>query len=168
MAKRPRIIGGGITARRVVNFDGADMPPAFEAFARRWNAALAEGGGQFGAVIHEQEQACRHILDGAAPPFKADSIEWWARRILRAIEATRSHIARGDADDAARAAVEVGALITEVSIKDVWEAHALRGQRNAARLNAAAARRNRKRQNAAAQRYELWRSMANRMWAQNN
>jgi hypothetical protein len=169
MAKRRRTIGGGITARNVLSFDGADMQPAFAAFARRWNAALAESGGsQFGAVMLDQEQACRCILDGAGiPPFKADSIEWWAWRILRAIEATHGHIARGDADSAARAAVEVGALVTEVSIKHFWEAHALRGEKNAKTLNAAAARRNAKRRNVTAQRHKLWQAMADCAWGQN-
>jgi hypothetical protein len=80
---------------------------------------------------------------------------------------TRGHIVRDDADSAARNALAVGRLITEAHVKGAWESHALRGRRNAASLNAAAARRNRKRQNAAAQRYELWRAMANRVWAQN-
>jgi hypothetical protein len=168
MAKRPRAIGGGITARTVVSFDGADMQPAFEAFARRWNAALAEGGGQFGAVIHEQEQACRRILDGAAPPpFKTDSIEWWALRILRAIEATRSHIARGDADEAARMALDVGRLITEVKIKGSWERHALRGEKNASTLRTLTCRANKIRQEEATPRLETWQAMADQAWAAN-
>jgi hypothetical protein len=135
--------------------------------ARRWNAALAEGGGQFGAAIHEQERACRRILDGAAPPFKPDSIEWWAWRILRAIDATRSHIARGDADEAARMAVDVGRLITEAKIKGSWERHALRGEKTASTLRTVTRRANKIRQDEAIARLETWQAMADQAWAAN-
>ena len=55
-----------------------------DAFGRRWNEALAEGGGHFGAVVLEAERDCRRILAGAGlGPFEADSAEDYAKRIVR-------------------------------------------------------------------------------------
>lgn len=143
MTKHKKIIGTGITKREVISYSGEDMCAGFGAFANQWNAARSEGGGSFGAVVLSAERACRSILTVAGPPpFGADSAEDYARRILHLIEVAKTHITRGDADEAARTAVDIGRLCTEAHIKQVWEKHALRGEKNASRLKAAAARAN--------------------------
>lgn len=166
MAKQRKVIGSGITARAVESYSGDDMAPAFVAFAKQWNAALTEANGSaFHAVVLDTERACRRIL--AAPdagPHEADN---FAARILRAIETTRSHVARGDADAAARAAIEIGTLCTEARIKGLWETHALRGEKLATRLKANTARKNTTAKAEAARRYASWQAMADRAWAQN-
>jgi hypothetical protein len=168
MAKRKETIGMGITARVVTRYSKEDMEPAFDVFARQWNAALSKGGGQFGAVVLNAERACRRILAGAGPgPFMADSAEDYARRISRLIDLTKTNIARGDADGAARMAVDVGRLCTEAHMKGLWERHALRGAKNALTLKAAARGANQTRQGDAKQCQAMWQAMANDIWAQN-
>jgi hypothetical protein len=148
MAKHKKSVGSGITERKVISYSGEDMYAAVKAFLHQWNAARSEGGGSFGAVVLNAERACRSILETEAgpPPFGPDSPVGYAGRILRLIEITKGKIARGDADEAARTAVQIGRLCTEAYMKAVWEKHALRGESNAARLKAVAARANKKRQ----------------------
>src|SRR5262249_30145172 len=122
MAKSTEIVGTGITARPVTRYSDDDIPPAFDAFARQWNEAVAKAGSPFGATVLNVEQACRRILaDAGNGRFVADSSEDYARRTLRAIDSTKASIACGDADMAARMAVDVGRLITEADIKGRWE-----------------------------------------------
>ena len=168
MAKYKRAVGSGITKREVISYSGEDMAAAFEAFARQWNAARFEGGGSFGAVVLNAERVCRSILATVAgrPPFEPDSPEGYARRILRLIEITKEEIARGDADEAARTAVDIGRLCTEAHIKGVWE-DSLRGEANASALKAAAARANKKKQARAQPRRAKWQAMADDLWARN-
>ena len=168
MAKRRETVGTGITAREVTRYSGEDMAPAFAAFAGRWNAALAEGGGQFGGAVLDTERACQRVLAGAgAGPFAADSVEDYAKRILRMIDLTRAATARGDADKADRMAVDVGRLITEAKIKSSWERHALRGEKIASTLRTVTCRANKIRQDEAIPRLETWQAMADQAWAAN-
>ena len=168
MAKHKKIVGSGITKREVISYSGEDMYAAVEAFVHQWNAALSEGGGSFGAVVLNAERACRSILALAGPPpFEADSPEDYARRILRLIEITKGKIARADADEAARMAVQIGRLCTETHLKHLWEDHALRGESNAARLKAAADRENRKKQDRARALDAEQQDMADDMWTRN-
>jgi hypothetical protein len=168
MAKRRKTVGTGITAREVTTYSGEDMAPAFAAFASRWNTALAEGGGQFGAVVLEQERICASILaDAGSGPFPEDSIEDYAKRILRQIHFTKSSIAQGDADSAARNALAVGRLITEAHVKGAWEKYAMSALGNAARLSAAARHGNQKRRDAARLRDAKLQAMATALWQRN-
>ena len=142
--------------------------PLQPGFAERWGAALLEGGGQFAAVVLEAERTCRRILEDAeSGPFEPDSVEHYAERIVRAIEATCSYIAANDADSAARAALDVGRLVTEASMKHRWERPALRGAKTAAALNKAASSTNRERSNEAERRYEEWQATAESLWTKN-
>ena len=169
MAKRRETVGTGITAREVTRYSGEDMAPAFAAFARRWNADLAEGGGQFGALVLELERICASILaDAGSGLFPEDSIENYAKRILRMIDLTKAAIARGNADEAARMAVDVGRLVTEAKIKGSWERHALRGEKNASTLRTVTCRTNKIRQDEATSRLETWQAMADQLWAANS
>jgi hypothetical protein len=169
MAKRRETVGTGITAREVTRYSGEDMAPAFAAFARRWNAALAEGGGQFGGAVLDTERACQRVLGGAGVgPFAAESVEDYAKRILRMIELTKAATARGEADEAARMALDVGRLTTEAKIKGLWEQHALRGEKNASNLRTVTRRANKIRQEKATPRLETWQAMADQMWAANS
>jgi hypothetical protein len=164
MAKHKKTVGSGITKREVISYSGEDMYAAVKAFLRQWNAARIEGGGSFGAVVLNAERACRSILALAGPPpFEADSPEDYARRILRRIEITKGQIARADADEAARTAVQIGRLCTEAYMKGVWEKHALRGEANASVLKAAAARGNKKKQDRAKPRHATWQAIADEM-----
>jgi hypothetical protein len=168
MAKHKKIVGSGITKREVISYSGEDMYAAAEAFVRQWNAARSEGGDSFGAVVLNAERVCRSILALAgAPPFEADSPEDYARRILRLIEITKGQIARADADEAARTAVDIGRLCTEAHMKRAWESHAQRRAANAVNLNAARDRANKKTQDRAKSRHALWQAKANEMWARN-
>jgi hypothetical protein len=172
MAKRRETVGTGITARQVVRYSGEDMAPAFAAFASRWNTALAEGGGQFSAVVLKQERICASILADAARrprsrPFPKDSIEDYAKRILRQIHFTKSNIAQGDADSAARDALAAGRLITEAHMKGAWEKYAMSGLGNKARLNAAARHGNQKRRAATQRRDAELQAMAAAIWQRN-
>jgi len=168
MAKSTEIVGTGITARPVTRYSDDDIPPAFDAFARQWNEAVAKAGSPFGATVLNVEQACRRILaDAGNGRFVADSSEDYARRTLRAIDSTKASIACGDADMAARMAVDVGRLITEADIKGRWEGHALRGEKNRATLLSAGQRANNLRQDEAKSRREGWQAMADRIWATN-
>jgi Phage integrase family len=168
MAKFKEIVGTGITAREVTRYSGEDMFPAFEAFARQWNAALSEGGDQFGAVVFNAERVCRSILANAGPkPFAPDSAEDYARRVLHLIDLTRTDIALGDAAGAGRMAIDIGRLCTEAHMKRVWEKYALRALRNVSNLKLAAARANKKKQRVAKSREADWQGMATDMWAQN-
>ena len=168
MAKRKVTVGTGITAREETCYSGEDMKPAMDAFLRRWSEAQSEGGGQFGARVLDWERACRRVLAGVGPgPFLADSTEAYAKRILRLIDLTRAGIARGDADEAARMAVDIGRLCTEAYMKGKWEKHAMRGADNASTLKAAAARANKEKQGGATSRHATWQAMAKDLWARN-
>ena len=72
----------------------------------------------------------------------------------------RAAIADKDADRAARYGVALGYLLAEAEIKEVWEAHALRGQKIAARLNEGARTENKKRSLAAEKKRQQWQAMA--------
>jgi len=147
MAEHRKVVGTGITKREVISYTGEDMHAAIERFARQWNAARSAGGGSFGAVVLSVERVCWSILACAgAPPFETDSAEDYARRILRLIDVAKGQIARADVDEAARTAVDIGRLCTEVYIKRVWETHALRGEKIRATLKANTARANKKKQ----------------------
>ena len=168
MAKHTKTVGTGITKREVTSYSGEDMAAAFDAFARQWNATLSAGGGSFGARVLDAERACRRIIQTVAgpPPFAADSAEDYARRILRLIDLTKGQIARGDANEAARMAVDIGRLCTEACMKGVWETYALRGEANLP-LKAEATRGNKKRQDGAKLRHAEWQAMAVGMWVTN-
>jgi hypothetical protein len=167
---RPRTGGrdGEAQGNRRNGDHGARSDALFRRGHGRWNAALAEGGGQFGAVVLEQERICASILaDAGSEPFPEDSIEDYAKRILRMIDLTRAATARGDADEAARMAVDVGRLITEAKIKGSWERHALRGEKTASTLRTVTRRANKIRQDEAIARLETWQAMADQAWAAN-
>jgi hypothetical protein len=166
MAKHTKTIGTGITKRKVTSYSGEDMVAAFDAFANRWNAARSEGGGSFGARVLKAERACQKVLE-LVGPFEPDSAEDYARRILRVIEITRGQIARGDADEAARMAVDIGCLCTESYMKGVWETHALKGEATVSALKAGATRANKKRQDGAKPRHAEWQAKADEMWGKN-
>jgi len=80
---------------------------------------------------------------------------------------TKTHIARGDADEAARRAVAIGRLCTEAHLKELWESHALRGEANASVLKAAADRGNQKKQSRAETSRMTWQAMTDEMRARN-
>lgn len=168
MAKRKVTIGAGITAHERTQYSGEDLALGFDIFLRGWRKAFSEGGGNFGAEVLEQERSCRRILAAAGDgPFAADSLQDYARRIVSGIDRTKKRIRSGDADEAAREAVHVGRLVTEVHMKHRWEEHALRGARNYSILKAASSQANRKKQSAATSRQMEWQAMANKLWAQN-
>jgi hypothetical protein len=83
------------------------------------------------------------------------------------IDLTKAATARGDADEAARMAMDVGRLITEAKIKGSWERHALRGEKNASTLRTVTRCANKIRQDEAISRLETWQSMADQAWAAN-
>ena len=168
MAKTHRKIGTGITARTITAHSGEDMGAFAKGFAARWNASISEGGGLFGARVVKAERAYREILRQAgAGQFEEDSLEDFAQQILRHINLVRAAISGGDADRAARLAVDVGRLCTEAEMKEGWESHALRGYKNAASLREVAQRENRKRKSAAEGRFKQWQAAADRIWAKN-
>jgi hypothetical protein len=168
MAKERRTIGSGMTAREVTRYSDEDTGPALHVWSRQWNADLSEGGGLFGSQVVKQERACRRILAGAGDgPFERDSLQDYAKRILYGIDQTKKQILHGDADQAAREAVHVGRLITEMNMKLRWEDHALRGAKNASTLKATANLGNQKRHGKAQTRHSKWQTRANKKWAQN-
>jgi hypothetical protein len=116
----------------------------------------------------DQERQCRAILAAAGPgPFAADSLEDYARRILRAIELTQRFIEHKDADQAARCAVQVGVLITEAHMKGVWERPALRGVtalETDESLRAAAVSHNTAKRENAGRDHAHWQKMAQDIW----
>ena len=168
MAKHKKVVGAGITKLKGKSYSGEDMAAAFDDFACQWNAALREGGGSFRARVQKWERVCRNILTEAGPvPFDADDAKDYARRILRLIDMTMGHITRGDADEAARVAVDVGRLCAEAYMKEGWEKHALRGEANAARLKEFTGRANVKRQVDAQSLHATWQAMADEKWVKN-
>src|SRR5262249_26386150 len=119
-------------------------------------------------VVLEQERICASILaDAGSGPFPEDSIEDYAKRILRMIDLTKAAIARDDADGAARMAVGVGRLATEACMKGLWERHAVSGGKNAPTLKTVRGRANKIRQDEATPRWEMWKAMAGQTWAAN-
>jgi hypothetical protein len=170
MAKRRESVGTGITKRELTLYSGEDLGPFMKGFAKAWNTAVKEGGGHFGAVVLEAERACRRILsDAAVAPkrFEADTVEDYAERIVRHIELAKAAIAKGDADGAARWGVAIGRLCTEAEMKETWEVHALRGEKNALTVTAGALRENKRRQHEGEQRQAKWQAMADEMRAKN-
>ena len=163
MAVVRKTVGTGITAREVTSYSGEDMAPAFDAFARNWNAARNEGGGDFGADVLYSERSCQRILE-VFGPFKPDSVQDYAKRILLAIRQTKNFIAAQDAEMAARCGRTVGRLIAEAQMKFRWEPDALRGKKNASVLKGATARTNKKRSAEAKQQYAAWQAMADEIW----
>jgi hypothetical protein len=166
MAKKHKAIGTGITARALTEYSGEDIGPFSKDFFSRWNAACAEGGGRFGAVVRETERVCRRILAGAGGGlFEADTVEDYAARILKHIDVTKAAIKRGDADGAARLGVVVGCLLTEAWMKEEWEAHALRGKKNAEVLSEARRAVGRNSSAKAKRLWAEWQARADKIWA---
>lgn len=126
MAKHVKTRGNGLTERVVVSYSGTDMQPAFEAWAARWNAALAEGGGTFGAVSLDAAQECRRVMETPASGG-VDAGEELAAEMLRAHELCHAAIKRDEADKAARCAFNAGVAWATLALKQAWEADALSG-----------------------------------------
>jgi hypothetical protein len=162
MTKRREILGTGITKRELTLHSDEDLGPFIKGFASRWNAAASEGGRLFGAVVLGEEHACLRILacTNLSRPFDADSAEDYAQRTLHLIRVVKAAIARGQADSAARWAVEVGRLRTEAEMKGLWEPHAERGEKNVRTLTESAHRANKKRKLAGDQRHAKWQARA--------
>jgi hypothetical protein len=168
MAKQTKTIGTGITAREVTSYDGEDATDAFVRFAHQMKVALSKSGGQFGAYVLQTERKCRRILARAgSAPFAADSHADYASRILIAIKQTKDWIAKGDADIAARQALDVGHLCTEFRMKVLWERYALSGRKTKSVLNDGGRTANKNRTDAATPRHTEWQRMADKLWNRN-
>jgi hypothetical protein len=168
MAKYRKTVGAGITERRVTVVDGVDMAPAFGEFALNWNAARAEGGGDFGAEVLYVEQSCRRVQDGAGPgPIERDSPEDYAERILFTIRQTKAFINRDEAERAARSALDLGKLITEANLKGRWEKPALFGATNLSALKTGGAAENLEKKRKAQRQHAKWQAEADQILAKN-
>ena len=64
-------------------------------------------------------------------------------------------------------AVVLGYLLAEADIKEVWEAHALRGQKIARGLNEGARTENKRRSRAAEKKHQQWQAKADRLQKSN-
>ncbi|MFP1631220.1 hypothetical protein ACLB6G_05740 [Zhengella sp. ZM62] len=122
--------GNGITAEEIVKYDGEDIAQALKQFCDDWNAAIDEGGGDFGAVTLSAMRGFRIIVkqEGKGPHVR-DSIPWFAQQIVQLHNIAKAEIARGNADSAARFAYEMGVLVERVRMKSGWEPAALTGQK---------------------------------------
>jgi hypothetical protein len=77
------------------------------------------------------DQASLMALEEAIPAagFEIDSAEGYAGRILRNLHLSQAHLQAGGIDDAMALAFEVGALVTEASMKAVFERDILVGEK---------------------------------------
>lgn len=76
-------------------------------------------------------KTCKHILDcsGKGDRYGEDDPEDFARHIAKCIAITKSRIAGGNADEAARLAFIAGAWWAKANMKWAWETDALRGEK---------------------------------------
>lgn len=176
MAKHRKTIGTGITMREVVTYDGEDMQPAMVEFFSQWEAKRKKGGGDYGAACLHIIERCHRIIANSGRPYETDgpadfdetdSPVDFAKRILRHHQIAQAAIKRGDADAAARFALDVGLLAAQAIIKQVWEPHALRGKNNVLALKEGLRVANKQRIDDAKQRHLDWQAQADKIWARN-
>lgn len=135
--------GRGITAREVTLFDAKD--PADAAAMMLWFDSLGEelrAKGLWGAATHQMRAACEGIMQSQPDRgHQPDSPRDFAQKILRSLELADHAILEGQAELAARLALDAGQLWATAVMKWSWEADALRGEkvvggaRNSARKN---------------------------------
>jgi len=120
MAVQRRVVGSGITKREVLVFAGspADVRDTLQA---------ASASATFEAQITEADATASKILAAAGPDIASDTPAAYAQQIRRLIQIVRGAIGRNDAAEAARYALNLGALIREADLKFEWEKHALNG-----------------------------------------
>lgn len=167
MAIRKRTIGG-LTASERLAFSGDDLEKILEAFrAGHAPDEIARVEEADNGLFDFLEEQCRHILTSAAGPFEPDSIEEYAAVILQAIAMTNKMIISREADGAAHFAFSVGHLATKLHMKIHWEAHALRGLKNAETTKQATRIKNERSTAVAKRLYATWQETADQLWARN-
>ena len=155
MGKKTKIVGDGITAKKVTVYDGDDIAPALTKGFRQFNEAWADAANPFEFRIREAERWAQSVLYAAGRPEAAivvesdnpvatvpgiprhrtvvispntDAPERYAVDVLTHARIIRGQIERGQAAEAARTAVNLGVMIGEMNMKWAWEDHALHGQ----------------------------------------
>jgi hypothetical protein len=166
MAKQRKTIGSGITAREVTVCDGEDGKAALIKHVKRWAAEREKAGGAFGAACLHMIKQCHEVIANAGDkPYDADSDADFARRIIDSYNIAQDLIRHGDADGAARFALDVGVLATQAKMKQDWERHALRGKKNFLTLREAARAGNEGRAFNAKHHHEGWQAWADEIWS---
>lgn len=140
MGKKVIKRGSGITEAYETKYYGEDIPDAI----RKDSAALSDrfrrGGDVFEASILEIEEWAILTLkdagiwgeyqEGQHAHFPHDTPEGYALSFLDYIGQARARIAEGHSATAARCAFKLGRAVSEMLIKQDWEAPALSGQRS--------------------------------------
>lgn len=124
------IRGTGITAHEVTLFDPSEAKEPLREWAKSWNRAINEGGGEFGAVSLQALRECKHILANSPPaPYPEDSQEAFAHHVAVSIRRAKKQIEIANADLAARLAFDAGVQWARATMKWAWEDDALRGEK---------------------------------------
>lgn len=139
----------------------SEVAAALEKLTSQRRAALAAGGGEFGARALEAIEASRGIVEReGGGPHERDSEGDFASQILRMFALAQHRISEGRADEAARFAYEAGSLWATAVMKFSWESDVLKSRRRTEDLAEGSARSNRKRSSAARRKHIEWASVA--------
>jgi hypothetical protein len=106
-------------------------------------------------------------MDLAESRYGIDSQEWYAAKILKAIDFVRTLARRQGAESTAVQAVHLGILITTCILKFAWEPAAVSGQKLGRDASQGGHARAAKRRPVVEQRYTTWRKEAADIWAKN-
>ena len=127
MPVRRTEIGSGITARKGVEYSGADTFDGLKAAVEKAASRNQAGFAGWAAGIKAECQC--FLSEGQPGPHEVDSHSWYAEQVLSRVEAVEVMIAAGNAEEAALASLKIGALLTEARLKGLWERQALIGEK---------------------------------------
>ncbi len=141
----PKVVtkGSGITAREERIFDLNDQKSCDE-----WLAAVGADAFWFADTIEPAAAWAKAVLQKAKQERRRcawddDTPESYARRLDHYIGMANGLIKRGNADCAARIALEVGKLAEQARMKFAWEAAAIQGMQGRTRSKKGADKTNR-------------------------
>lgn len=154
----------------------AEAPP--DTFEGRWavplevqaHEILAARDLVFGRVDRGRSRLRLSVVADGRTALEGQDYEhgdavWYAYRTLLAVVSVRDAIKRGNIDDVARWALDLGRLTREAELKFEWEREAIRARTAAERLLAEATSHNACRQSEAAARTSDWQALADDIWS---
>lgn len=157
MAKEVKKHGTGITSYEVPHYSGEDLREGLASGSESMAKGIKEQGGLFGWRTSAMVEVADEILSVAGDgPYEDQTPEDYAYKIHSYWRCAKKAIAKGNADEAARWAYELGSLCAEAAMKFEWESDALRGHKNAGTLGENRDKRNRKRADEARRNHATW------------
>ena len=168
MAKEVKKHGTGITAYELLHYSDEDVTEGLKDGFRSMSEGIKENGGLFGWRTSSMVGVAEEILSVAGDgPYEDQTAEDYAHKIHSFWRLAKKAIAKGNADEAARWAYELGSLGAEAAMKFEWEPFVLEKQKHVERrrevgqLGAEAVKRR------AAERHKLLRLKASEILSRN-